>query len=142
MSTSPLVKSETAFLEFLVKNHNIKQSKLFLRDLLSNDQYKVLREISSNCLHNNIPLTREKKKILPLVAKFRKKLEKLQRGELSDSHLPQLFELLQLLIKCILNLKNPNAAKRRPAQKNPRPETRPDTSGGMGESEEEISDLE
>lgn len=102
MSLSRLVKSELPFLEFLLHNKNSTQNKLFLRNLLSNTQYKVLREIAHNCLNERIPLKRDKKNISPQKEKFNKTLQKLQRGELPDHAIPQLLELLKLLIKCTL----------------------------------------
>ena len=102
MPLSSRVKEELPFLHFMLNNSNSKQSKIFLSNILSNNQYKVLQEIVENCLQKRIPYHKQKSTVVGLISTYSKQIKQLQKGTLSDKNLPKLIELLKIVTRCAL----------------------------------------
>lgn len=102
MSLSEKVQKEKVFLRFILENPNIKQTRKFLQTLLTDNQYKVLQEIATNCLEERIPYFSHKERAQTYIKKFKSRLKKLRAGKLHDKNLHHLLELLQILVLCTL----------------------------------------
>ena len=92
------MKKERGFLSFLAFNDNQKQSKFLLKNLLTKDQYTVLREIVlNNRAHNIENGTRTWKLKKELEEKQKKRLLKLEKGELKKTNLLKIYPILRIL---------------------------------------------
>jgi hypothetical protein len=98
-----VLKHQLGFLLYLSSNKDSRQSKKFLRYLISKDQYKLLREIVDNYKANNIPVSgRLAVRLRELEAQNRSRLDRLARGQLKRANLPFLHRVLQLLASAVL----------------------------------------
>lgn len=93
------LKKEKAFLYFLAYNHDERQMKKFLSELINATQYLVLRELAINELADNIPIYDSKKKKKQLKLETKTRFLKLSRGELHKSKLPHLYDFIKLLAR-------------------------------------------
>ena len=142
MALSPKIHQEKAFLRFLLENPNTHQLKKFLQILLTDNQYKVLQELATNCIEERIPFFTHKSLAEEHIKKFRRRLKKLKQGKLEDKNLHHLLELIQILIVCSLKhydkklfktIKLPTALKSQQKKKKKKKQTNEEEEDGTGE---------
>ena len=95
------LKQECRFLHYLTHSKNIPQSKNCLRQLLSRNQYTVLRELVVNDLASNLPTYGSTQKKAKLRKSLKRRLEHLAKGQYQKHYLPMqtAFSLLFKLCK-------------------------------------------
>ena len=97
------VKKEKGFLCFIAFNENEKQSKKNLRNIITKDQYMVLREVVINNLSNNLCMVSKKSKHQEDLEKTHAaRLKKLSKGKLNKKHLVKIFSIVKILAKLAL----------------------------------------
>lgn len=96
------IQSESGFLNFVAFNKDEKQIKYLLKNLLTKDQYKVLREIVINDKENNIPIISDIRKKKKLDKQYKVRVGKLMKGFLKKKHIVKIYPLLRILAKLTL----------------------------------------
>ena len=91
------ISQHRVFLNFLANNPNVEQTKHFMTQLLTHEQFLVLRELVVNELANNIPDFTHKRIKSELKHRLKTRMQRLARGELKKQNLHYLYPLLKIL---------------------------------------------